>query len=385
MTTSVRRTWCLAIVIGMVALPSTKFAQEGEVGTGGIKGTLRDMQGLPVAGALIAVAGTTLVGESDERGEFTLAKARAGEMSIRIKRIGFRPDTVRVTVLAGKTVPVELIMDRLAVELSPLVIYGRKNVTGRMGGFYDRLTRGNGHFFTREQIDRRNPVNLTDLFRMVPGARVLNSNMGSNAVRFRGARCPPLVWLDGTPAYSGELPLDALDPRTFEGIEIYSGPAGVPAEFMGNRSMSSACGTIILWSRQGELRARRPRRGELTPAAMIDQLVAQQTVFTAADVEQPARADSSDLIQPIYPDSMFDNAVPGRALVEFVVDRTGNVVIETFNVVTTTHAAFAEAVRRAVKDQRYVPARRQGQAVQQVVQQPFDFVPDSNAVRRRRR
>jgi TonB family protein len=371
--------------VAFVLTPGVLVGQEGEVGTGGVKGTLRDPQGLPIAGAQVTVAGTTLVGESDDRGEFTLAKARAGETSIRVKRIGFLPDTVRVNVLAGQTVPVEITLSRVAVELSPLVVYGRRNMGGHMSGFYDRLTRGGGHFFTREQIERRNPVNMTDLFRLVPGARVVNSNMGSNAVRFRNARCAPLVWLDGTPAYSGELPLDALDPRTFEGIEIYSGPAGVPAEYMGNRSMSSSCGTIILWSRQGELRPRRPKKGAMTPAALIEQLVTQQTVFTADDVDQPARPDSSDLIQPVYPDSMFDSAIGGRATVEFVVDLSGTVVIETFSVVTTTHAAFAEAVRRAVKDQRYIPARRKGLTVQQVVQQPFDFIPDSTAARRRRR
>jgi hypothetical protein len=40
-------------------------------------------------------------------------------------------------------------------------------------------------------------------------------------------------------------------------------------------------------------------------------------------------------------------------------------------------------VRFALKDQRFIPATRKGQAVQQVVQLPFTFVPDSSAARRR--
>jgi len=358
-------------------------AQEGAVGTGGINGTIRDAGGNPVVGAQISIGGTTLVAESDDRGEFKLAKAAAGETSIRVRRIGYQPDTVRVNVLAGQTLPVEIVLDRVAVELAPLIVYGRKNVTGRLAGFYDRLSRGNGHFMTREQIERRNPHNMTDLFRMIPGARVQPTRFGDGRVTFRGSRNPPLVWLDGTPLYAGEFNLDTVDPRSFEGIEIYSGPSSVPAEFQGNRTMSSANGTIILWSREGELRPRKRKKGEASAASVIQRLVEQQMVFTSNEVDVQARPDSSDLIRPIYPDSLFNSAVPGTALVEFVVDLRGDVNMETFNVVTATHPAFGEAVRRAVKDQRYHPALRKGNVVQQVVQQPFTFVPDSSVRRRR--
>jgi hypothetical protein len=42
-----------------------------------------------------------------------------------------------------------------------------------------------------------------------------------------------------------------------------------------------------------------------------------------------------------------------------------------------------EPVRRAVREQRFVPAVRKGRVVQQVMQLPFTFVPDSTASRRR--
>lgn len=372
----------LAALLVVAAIPAQ--AQKGEVGTGGIKGAVRDSLGSPVVGAQVAVGGTPLVVETDDRGEFVLAKAAPGETSLRIRRIGYRPDTVRVNVRAGESAPVTVTLARLAVELRPLIVYGRRNVTGRLAGFYDRLGHGMGYFLTREQIEKRNPMNLTDLFRMVPGARVESRGFGSQTVRFRGARTPPLVWLDGTPLYAGEFDLDSVDPRSFEGIEIYPGPASVPAEFVGNRSISSAGGTIILWSRQGELKTKRRKKGEPSAAAQIQQMVEAQLVFTATEVDAPARPDSSDLIRPLYPDSLFDHAVPGTVTVEFVVDARGDVLMDTFSVVTASHPSFGEAVRRAVRDQRYVPARRKGVSVQQVVQQPFTFVPDSNAVRQRR-
>ena len=121
----------------------------------------------------------------------------------------------------------------------------------------------------------------------------------------------------------------------------------------------------------------------MSAAAEIQRLVEQQMVFTSTEVDVQARPDSSDLIRPLYPDSLYDNGVPGEVLVEFVVDLRGDVNMETFNVVIASHPAFGEAVRRAVKDQRYRPALRKGNVVQQVVQQPFTFIPDSSARRRR--
>ena len=46
--------------------------------------------------------------------------------------------------------------------------------------------------------------------------------------------------------------------------------------------------------------------------------------------------------------------------------------------------AFVESVRFALRDQRFLAATRDGRPVHQVMQLPFNFVPDSTAVRRKR-
>lgn len=372
----------LALALG-ACLTTSALAQDGAIGTGGVRGTVRDSMGLPVEGAQITVAGSPLLGETDPLGAFMLAKATAGPMTVRVRRIGFRPDSVMVNVLAGETVAADMTLTRLAVDLAPVVVLGRRHVTGRMAGFYNRQLRGSGHFITRDDINKRNPINMTDMFRMIPGARV-DGAMGRSRVRFRNSRCPPLTWLDGTPLYAGEFDLDSIDPRSLEGVEVYSGAASVPAEFQGNRSISSSCGTVVLWSREGELRPKRPKKGEISAAAQVAQMVAQRAIFTADQVDVPARPDSSVLVRPVYPDTLFLNAIPGRLLAEFVVDVEGQVVLDTYNVVTTSHPSLVESVRRALNDQRYIPARREGKPVNQVVQQPFSFVPDSSITRRRR-
>ncbi len=374
-----------AVAVAAFALAfdaSSLEAQPGAVGTGGVKGVVRDSSGTAVEGAQVFVTGSAMRGESDAEGQFLLAKASPGAMMVHVRRIGFSPDSQEVQVLAGTNVDAVFTLRRLTVELTPVVVLGRRELTGRMAGFYQRMSRGHGHFITREQVERRNPANMTDLFRMIPGARVETRGF-SRQVRFRGARCAPLTWLDGSPLYAGEFDLDSVDPRTFEGIEIYSGAASVPAEFQGNRSISSSCGTVILWSRQGELRAKKRKKGEITAAAEIAQMVQQLQVFTAEQVDEQARVDSSRLVRPVYPDAMYNEMIAGRVLAEFVVDARGEVNLDTFNVVTASNPAFIDAVRWALKDQSFYPAKRKGRVVQQVVQLPFTFVPDSSANRRR--
>jgi hypothetical protein len=139
----------------------------------------------------------------------------------------------------------------------------------------------------------------------------------------------------------------------------------------------------VLWSRQGELRAKKRKKGEPSAAAEIARMVEQLTVFTAQQVDRPARVDSSQIVHPVYPDALYSSMTPGNVLAEFVVDAKGAVDLDTFSAVMTTHPALVDPVRFALKDQKFVPATRKGQAVQQVVQLPFTFVPDSSVTRRR--
>jgi outer membrane biosynthesis protein TonB len=147
--------------------------------------------------------------------------------------------------------------------------------------------------------------------------------------------------------------------------------------------MSSACGTIILWSKRGELREKKRKKDEPTPTERITALLEGGSAFVVTDVDLAASPDSFNLVRPIYPDSLFEAQTPGRVLAEFIVSPSGEAVMETFSAVTTTHRLFVEPVRRAVRDQRFTPALKRGKPVQQVMQLPFEFVPDSTARRRK--
>lgn len=367
---------CVAIALAYATIGR---AQDSRPATGSINGRVLDPAGRAVAGAELTIPGSTVRVETDDTGEFRLKNIPAGDLSIRVRRLGFKPDTSIISVLAGQTVPLMIALQPLPVVLATMTILG-KHYTGRLASFYQRRDRGMGHYYTRDEIEKRNPANTTDLLRTVPGIRLQPLGFGRQTLRFRGARCPPLVWIDGSPLGAGEFDIDNVPTRSIEAMEIYTGIAALPSEFTAGPTTTTSCGTIVIWSRQGEPRSRRRAKGE-SAAAEIQRLVETLSVYTADQVDQPARADSNRRVVPIYPHDLYRTATPGEVLVEFVVEPDGTVDMDSFNVVWSTHAAFGESVKRAVRETAWIPGIKQGRTVRQVLQQPFRFVPDSNVRR----
>src|SRR5262249_26101003 len=114
-------------------------------------------------------------------------------------------------------------------------------------------TRGFGHFVTREQIEARNPSNLSDLMRLIPGTRLTQSRVGgTSTLRFNratmgpGRDCPPQYWVDGIKSWA--LNIDDIRPQDVEGIELYSGPSSLPPQF-NTKEGSTVCGVVLIWTR----------------------------------------------------------------------------------------------------------------------------------------
>ncbi|MGI8510016.1 MAG: TonB family protein [Gemmatimonadaceae bacterium] len=358
----------LAVVaLGSICLPLRSAAAQGQ-----IAGVVRDTSGAGIAGAEISIAGSDSRAESDEDGKFLFSRVPAGEAAIRVRRLGFTPTSASVVVRDNATAPLSIKVTEVAQALRPVVVHAQQHRTdtGYLAGFYERRDRGFGRFITGEQIQKRNPLELTDMLRMVPGLHVSSSGIGDASVRIRGNRCAPLVWIDGMPAAAAEFDIDAISPMSVAGVEIYSGIASVPANFVLPFGRTP-CGTILIWSRQGE---RTQGKHDPVTAAQLAKMVASLQAYTADRVDEPARMDAAAPVAPVYPESLYRARVPGRVVVEFVVDTTGHAETETIGVVSATDPLFTEAVRRALADARFKPARVAGHPVPQIVRQPFTFV-----------
>ncbi len=357
-------------VAALVLMSSAASAQTPPMETGGIVGVVADSAGGLIAAAQVTIAGVRGRAETGGDGAFRMAGVPAGSQLLIARRMGFRPETLAVAVRQGIIAEVSVRMRATAQRMAAIVVHARNSrPVGRLRGFDERRVQGIGHYFTAADIERRNPLVVTDLLRTLPGVRISPQN-GQRVVTFRGQRCPPLVWVDGAPATAGYLDVDIFLPGSLAGIEVYLGPATVPAALQWMRGKSS-CGVIALWTQMPEPSGR--RRDTPVTAQELANLIANTTLYMADGVDTAAVADTAHPVRPVYPDSLFRIGVTGRAVVEFVVDTSGVPDMDTFGVVATTDPRFAEAVRVAVRDARFAPAVRSGVRVRQLVQLPIAF------------
>jgi len=337
---------------------------------GSIAGAVRDSTGAPISMVEVGIAGTALRTTTDGTGAFRLSAVPAGTHTIRARRLGFRAVDRTVTVTDSATAPLSITLAALARELDPVVVQAALDRRARyLAGFYERRRMGIGKFITQDRLDAHTGTLPQMLAAELPGVRVVSNRTVNQGIRLRGNSCPPLLWLDGSPAPAAEFDLSTLPLSSLSAIEIYYGPSTVPGEFQLSRGQH-ACGVVVAWSRMYE---GPPRVKKQKKSAQLDSAIASLRVYSADEVEQPARVDSAKIRSPAYPDSLYAFRVEGEVLAEFVIDTTGEVRDGSVGIVSATHRLFADAVERALFASKFEPARHQGRKVPQVMILPFRF------------
>jgi hypothetical protein len=338
-----------------------------------IAGVIADSAGAPIVGAEVTVQGPGASVSSGDRGEFRVSGLTAGRMIVKARRLGYRPDSIAMMAADVPNPPVTLHLSRVASQLAPVVVKSNRiEYRGRLAGYYERLDKkGGGYFITRSEIEKQNPRTLSQLLQRAPGMSQFRGRAGLSGVRMRGRSCWPLVWLDGTQMPAGEVDLDGIPPNTLHGIELYLGSTTAPMRYTLSRDLSS-CGTILLWSRGPDTDPVTSRR---RPLVNLEVLVASLQVYTPDQVDVQAKLDPSKHVSIEYPAALFAEHTSGRVIAEFVVDERGHVEPDTFGVVSSSDKLFSEAVRKALPDVVYTPARVKGKSVRQIVHQPFTFTP----------
>ena len=152
----------------------------------------------------------------------------------------------------GSKVEVDFFLVPSPLLLDPLVVEAETQPRRlRMLGFFERKRAGLGGFIEREEIERRDPRFLSDLFRTRPGFRVMGGPGNAELVSRRTSSflygiCKPIIYLDGLPMERGAID-NIIHPSLVEAIEIYSGISQLPAQYSG---AESGCGVVLLWTRR---------------------------------------------------------------------------------------------------------------------------------------
>jgi hypothetical protein len=239
----------------------TRVTEAGTSGPTRLVGRVFDaVSNEPIEAVNVQIGARGLQRLTDTEGNFVFPRVEPGSHELALEHLAYGTRTDTVVVRGGELISVEVRMAMRPIELEPLtVVLERRPLPPKMHGFYDRMDRGWGNFITRERIENRQPLRVTQLIGDLPGVRLIHLAAGRylpilrRQVRFVDGRnlepCPPIVYLDGVPLLDGAYTIDEMVfPNDIEAVEVYKSAGTVPAKFGGSMA---GCGVIVIWTRSG--------------------------------------------------------------------------------------------------------------------------------------
>ena len=239
-----------AMVVLALASPAVAQAPSATV-----VGMVRDSAGSPVPGVEVWLRGSDLYTHTADNGGFRLPGAAPGAARVTVRRMGFEPTTFDLQLHAGQTDSLVISLTVMPTSLPGMSVEEERTTRSKrlLAGFWERRSRGFGHYFTRGEIEARNPHQFTDIVRTTAGVSVVSIN-GRQSIRFSrsaGLRvdCPPQYWVDGMSVQNATP--DEFPPQDVEALEIYAGEGTIPPQFA-PRMLTfgpKTCGAIVIWTR----------------------------------------------------------------------------------------------------------------------------------------
>ena len=251
-----------------VTFASVTSALRAQGTTRTLSGRVVDTTGAPVVYANIELAARVTV--SDDSGRFSMS-IPVGPVGMAVRRIGFR--MLKVDLPSGADTTVRLVMTPVAHTLSRQVVSTDRTIRSlELRGFYRRLHdrkygTNAGHFITAEEIERRNPTRITQMFEGLTGVRTskvreFGSDDGCSGTQNLLCWAPQglggcwmTVYYDGVRLLNTSRMREPNSPTVVDahvvpghiaGIEVYTSPGKVPAEYQG---LNGTCGVVLLWSK----------------------------------------------------------------------------------------------------------------------------------------
>lgn len=217
-----------------------------------LRGKVVNANGTPIANARVEVEGTTSRALTNAEGAFTLTELPSGTQSVVARQMGFAPVSKAVDLSTREPTTTTITMSQPVQMLDPVVVTAESDLGLDNVGFTTRKKSMSGYFMDAEEIMKRGPNMLTDVFRTVPSLKVVPVSPYDYAVEssrgnMLGGRCVK-YWIDGGP-YEAVFPGDVdrmIPPYEIAAIEVYNGST-VPIQF--TNANSGNCAVIVIWSK----------------------------------------------------------------------------------------------------------------------------------------
>ena len=230
-------------------LPGEKLRPAPKVGAARFSGVVGDAKGKPLETARARIVGRRPA-KTNAAGVFILDSLALGTQTLEVRALGFVPVSRSVNV-TGAEAPVTIRMTTIKAMLDTIKVIGERVYNADVNGFEMRRRGGMGRYISREDIDRRQPYEFTNLLYGIPGM-LLSFRAGHISFVTRGVvgTCTPAIFLDGFQQildYESDLNF-LVQPDEIEGVEIYTSGPLTPAQFTGRGG--TGCGSIVVWTRQ---------------------------------------------------------------------------------------------------------------------------------------
>ncbi len=216
--------------------------------------------GAPIVGAQVidVLSGTTAV--TSTTGTIILSFLPDGARILKIQKLGFSPTTLAVEISPRDTVSMTVVLTSASQTLTTVTTIdsGPRRISPGLRDFNERRRSGFGSFIADAELRKSEHRTIASMVRRFPGLRVscpragprLGECFGTTTRRLSryavlGGSCEVEVRVDGI--VSADNDIERLKSADYAGIEYYAGEATIPAQY--NRT-GSACGVLLLWSRE---------------------------------------------------------------------------------------------------------------------------------------
>jgi len=273
----------LLVFLSFFAVPAIAHSQSDMFHT--IRGRVISRGGDPITAAEATILGSAVTAQTDSSGWFQLAGVPSGVAVLRVRRIGFNPQYLRVNLGSAASLRIEIMLDPGPQILPEITVTAKEAKpvefawTTKYDDFFRRHTLGlpGGTFVSGDDIKRRPAIHTAELIEQyVPGARLIEHFLGVGGTEIKFPRCDGGhvgVWIDGRkvnwqPEYqravaTSLLPgkdseekerarkrateladvLNDINPSQIQFMEVYRGIGSIPGEFSGG------CGAIAIWTK----------------------------------------------------------------------------------------------------------------------------------------
>ncbi len=124
-----RELGCIAALLALCLVPTARAeAQALRQDRGSVHGSVLNERGEPLSAVVVSVPEVGVDALTDGQGTFHLSGLVAGTYAVQLERIGYDPIVRQVTVAAGSTTRIDVILSVRAITLEELVVTGTPRV-----------------------------------------------------------------------------------------------------------------------------------------------------------------------------------------------------------------------------------------------------------------